>query len=786
MGQREGRSQRRTLHKLSYTFCMAVMMLCLLSGVVQAQYGGGSGTAEDPYLIYTPEQMNTIGLNNEDWDKHFRLMADIDLSAYKGSSFNRIGFYDPWVFPPVPPTWRPPFSGTFDGDGHTISGFTYIVDAREPLAPRDWRGDENVGLFGYVKGPAASIRNLGLIEPNVGPAATCSERIEVVGALVGYLAQGTIENCYVRGGTVSGDRQVGGLVGTSAGRILRCSTSCRVRWAEGRPLRVLEDPILAATGFMFGGLAASSNGEVSFCHSSATVYAWKSAGGLLGSNGNEPGATAVASDCYATGEVSAENAVGGLVGDNAGTIRACYATGAVDGNDCIGGLVGMSDFKTSAIETSHATGRVSGNLFLGGLAGGNNGTVRACYATGQVVGRQAAGGLTGFNYGTLHACYATGEVTSNVASAGGLSGTNPGTVSNCYARGDVVGSDSVGGLIGFASGKTQFCYATGRVSGKVGAGGLIGGNPREVIGSFWDMETSGWTAEGGGTGKTTAEMQNTWTYFAAGWDFAGEPANGREEIWRLMCDRPTYPRLAWEDVPIGDFADPDGMDFRDLTVLAQHWLEPPTLPCIGADISFDARVDFRDFALLARGWRQGGRETLYATTLDADPGWAVEGQWQFGSPAGAGGGEHGNRDPDSGYMGPNVYGVNLSGDYALSVDGPHYLTAGPFDCRGSHGVTLQFARWLNTDQADFVNAMVEASADGVSWVTVWKYAFKEGELTEGKWKLVTYDISAAADGQKQVYVRWGYEVLDKGAWAFSGWNIDDIALLGERTALSAQ
>ena len=40
-----------------------------------------------------------------------------------------------------------------------------------------------------------------------------------------------------------------------------------------------------------------------------------------------------------------------------------------------------------------------------------------------------------------------------------------------------------------------------------------------------------------------------------------------------------------------------------------------------------------------------------------------------------------------------------------------------------------------------------------------------------------YDISATADGQPTVYIRWGYEVNDE-AYSYSGWNIDDIQLWG--------
>lgn len=50
-----------------------------LAAVTQRKYGGGTGEPNDPYLIYTAEQMNAIGAKPNDWDKHFKLMADIDL-----------------------------------------------------------------------------------------------------------------------------------------------------------------------------------------------------------------------------------------------------------------------------------------------------------------------------------------------------------------------------------------------------------------------------------------------------------------------------------------------------------------------------------------------------------------------------------------------------------------------------------------------------------------------------------------------------------------------------------
>ena len=57
---------------------------CLLDLPIQAKYGGGTGESNNPYLIYTAEQMNEIGLNEDDWDKHFTMMTDIDLGQFDG------------------------------------------------------------------------------------------------------------------------------------------------------------------------------------------------------------------------------------------------------------------------------------------------------------------------------------------------------------------------------------------------------------------------------------------------------------------------------------------------------------------------------------------------------------------------------------------------------------------------------------------------------------------------------------------------------------------------------
>lgn len=587
--------------------CMLAWGLCLSA---HAQYGGGSGTSDDPYRICTAEQMHALSTEPNDWDKHFRLDADIDLSIYRDASLHRIGFN---YLSQEPSGWLPPFSGVFDGNGHTIANFTCVIDVRALLPTSMFYGDEHIGLFGYVRGPQAAIRNLTLIDPNIAVAPTCSERVAMVGALVGRLAEGAVENCTVQGGSISADRMVGGLVGFNDGWISHCDTDCLIELPEARPLSPV-DPMynfVDVPGHAFGGLAGQNSGEMSDCHSAATVSGREYVGGLVGDNsGLDPG-TGIITDCFATGAVLGDETVGGLVGSNIGTIRHCHAAGPVTGNETVGGLAGSNHavFEPALIESCQATGPVQGNHYTGGLAGGNHETIRNCCATGPVTGIDLTGGLTGFNSGSLEGCCATGTVTGTGQSTGGLSGTNGETISCCYAQGDVSGGDNAGGLIGFNFGTLYHCYACGSVIGRMAVGGLVGTGTGTATSSFWDVDRSGCRSSASDIGKSTTEMVFARTYTEAGWDFTGETANGTDDLWTMCCGRSAYPQLAWQNVTTGDFVTPEGIDGRDLLFLAQRWLTSTSLPCYGADLTFDGDVDFRDFALLGRCWRNSALET---------------------------------------------------------------------------------------------------------------------------------------------------------------------------------
>ncbi|MBU0641451.1 MAG: hypothetical protein KKB50_21530 [Planctomycetes bacterium] len=163
--------------------------------------------------------------------------------------------------------------------------------------------------------------------------------------------------------------------------------------------------------------------------------------------------------------------------------------------------------------------------------------------------------------------------------------------------------------------------------------------------------------------------------------------------------------------------------------------------------------------------------TVYSNTFDTNPGWTTQDQWAYGQPTG-GGGEYGGPDPTSGHTGPNVYGFNLNGDYPNNMPERH-LTSTVIDCTGLNNVKLRFWRWLGVEQAAYDHAYVRVSTDGSNWTTVWQNG---GEVADYSWTQVEMDISAVADDQPTVYLRWTMGTSD-GGWRYCGWNIDDLELI---------
>jgi hypothetical protein len=134
----------------------------------------------------------------------------------------------------------------------------------------------------------------------------------------------------------------------------------------------------------------------------------------------------------------------------------------------------------------------------------------------------------------------------------------------------------VGGLVGVSEFGSSIvnCYSTGAVDGNDFVGGLVGYNYDNITNaSFWDVDTSGQATSAGGVGKTTAEMKTLSTFTSAGWDFAGEIANGLNDYWQMEASN--YPRLTlytWTLEGEGTFANPYVV--ANAADLGKVWLRP--------------------------------------------------------------------------------------------------------------------------------------------------------------------------------------------------------------------
>ncbi len=283
--------------------------------------------------ISTIEDLQAIESNPSG---HYVLTNDINASVTSG--WNAGAGFAPITY----------FTGTFDGNGHTISNL-YIN-----------RGDQIcVGLFGTISG--ATIQNVALTAVNVtGPATGQS----VTGALVGYTSAGSNVVRCSSSGTVTGFNYVGGLIGESIyTNIVECQTGGTVRSTGGEYSGGL-------SGVVWGSdVGASSTSSILRCASFADVTGSADiSGGLVGS----VGATDVY-DCYARGAVTVDQLVaGGLIGaisNDGHTIARCYSTGAPSGVDRLGGLIGYGD----------------------------GGTVTSCYWDKQTSGINTSNGGTGLS-----------------------------------------------------------------------------------------------------------------------------------------------------------------------------------------------------------------------------------------------------------------------------------------------------------------------------------------------------------------------------------------------------
>ncbi len=368
--------------------------------------------------IYTAEQLKEIGSGNKikiDEEKieceftksaNYVLMVDIDLNQGKYTTTDEEGI----TFNPDAVEWTPigtedaPFKGTFNGNGHTISGI-YINKQNE----------DNQGLFGVIED--STIENL-----TVSGSITGKANLGGIAAIVNGKTK--ISNCN-NICNIMGNSCLGGIIGKTGENpniiIYKCSNKGDLN-GKG------EDNENWCT---IGGIAGfMANTTISYCYNEGNVNGNKiEVGGIIGNiynstmqycynNENITGKTdrvggiaggasnAVINSCYNSKSIISEGrAVGGIIGDGTRNIivQSCYNTGDITGNNQVAGISGTlgyisTDAEKTYIKNSYNIGNIKSDNSSGGIIGGlyNERNAENCYyltgtATGGIQGQDVEG-----------------------------------------------------------------------------------------------------------------------------------------------------------------------------------------------------------------------------------------------------------------------------------------------------------------------------------------------------------------------------------------------------------
>ena len=329
------------------------------------------GEVTDWAYIRTPGQLDnlnggTLTGSAKYYNQGYAFRQELDLVLT--SSQTPIGMY-------YNDSSNDPFTGTYDGDGHTISGLNVTAGFNGSHI------SNGLGLFASV-GNGSAVKNLTV-------KGTAASDVDHVGGIVGNNS-GTVENChsYV---TVTGRQYAGGIVG-------------------------------------------NNSGTVENCHSYATVTGTSRVGGVAGNNAS---GDSMVKNCSNVGSVTGTGThVGGIVGYNvSGTVQSCYNTGDITGYGTAsnatraGGVVGMN---SDTVLNCYNTGRVEGYNYAGGVAGYNTRQIINCYSVGEVevTSGTVVGGIVGnSNGGTQENCYFLEYTPGTANRAAGNSSSSAGSLS---------------------------------------------------------------------------------------------------------------------------------------------------------------------------------------------------------------------------------------------------------------------------------------------------------------------------------------------------------------------
>ena len=249
--------------------------------MVRFQTGGGKNLSANAILTAN------IIVNTGVLDANKNLVSKSDLTEWK----------------PIGARWSS-YTGTFDGQGYTISGL-YFNNPTSSYA----------GLFGSI-GANGKISNVGVLD-------SYFQFREFGGGVCG-VNYGTVRDCK-NTGSVRGLAAIGGVCGLNEkGGIIENSFN------EGT---------VSGTGDnvqQVGGVCGYNNGTIKSCYNTASVSGQNSVGGVCGFNSR-----GIITNCFNEGTVSGQTFVGGVCGNGCGvTTTNCFNGGIVSGQSHVSGVCG--------------------------------------------------------------------------------------------------------------------------------------------------------------------------------------------------------------------------------------------------------------------------------------------------------------------------------------------------------------------------------------------------------------------------------------------------------------
>ena len=293
-----------------------------------AESGDGS-SIERAIIIKNSRHLNNItGISTE--NKYFLQKADIDLQSQS---------FTPLCAELSASDYNGEFKGTYDGGGYEIDNISFNSS-----------GSNVVGLFSTIAANGI-VKNVTLSNINIAAG-------NFVGGIAGKCL-GTIENCIVESGSVTGNARVGGIVGQlpkGVPSVKKCINKANVK-------------------------SVMTSGE-SFV------------GGIVGQSDQITRGTVIISQCGNEGEIySACNYVGGIIGRSVikSGINQCYNKGKVKGARFVGGILGQSN--ALVLQNCYNSAEVIGtetetqNMDVGGILGSSTNIdmiINNCYNVGAI------------------------------------------------------------------------------------------------------------------------------------------------------------------------------------------------------------------------------------------------------------------------------------------------------------------------------------------------------------------------------------------------------------------